>query len=127
MGLGGLAIDPFDDSRAMGRSELLTLLDQLIMEARGVPKWENSTIESYMGAMVGWLADQRTVAPGSLDRRMMGHILSPPGTFRTLADYFVAVRSRVETPDSGWPPHLAKPEPDWRTIGKALSAACVYE
>jgi hypothetical protein len=50
-----------------------------------------------------------------------------PGTFPSLTEYFGAVRRRVKSPAEGWPSHLELPTPDWRAIGKALTAASAYE
>src|SRR5262245_15067331 len=105
------------------------LIDELINEvATGANrKWENPRLERYLEAMWAWLDGRPEPAWDSPDRRMIGHVLSPPGGFMSLADYLVAVKRRVELPADGWPSHLGLPQPDWGMIGTALRVARRYE
>jgi hypothetical protein len=119
--------DPFDESQPFGQAELMAELVDLIREARSPLVWENATVAAFVGAAAGWLGSQQSPAFDSLERRTIGHFLFPPGDFSRLTDYFEAVRSRVATPELDWPAQLEIPMPDWRLIGKALSAAKAYE
>jgi hypothetical protein len=119
--------DPFSDGQKFGRTELLLLLTRYIREALGGPAWENTTVEAYTDAMGAWLGSQSSPPRDSLERRMVGHILFPPGRFSTLPEYFAAVQRRVEAPEDGWPQGVAVPEPDWRLMGKALRIGPAYE
>lgn len=109
--------------------EVLAWVDELIREvATGANReWENPWLERYVEAMWAWLDGRPEPAWDSLDRRMIGHILSPSDDSSSLVDYLAAVKRRVESPADGWPPHLEIPQPAWGMIGVALRVARSYE
>jgi len=113
----------------LSQDEVLVLIDELINEvATGANrKWENPWLERYLEAMWAWLDGRPEPAWDSLERRMIGHVLSPPGAFTSLADYLAAVKLRVQAPANGRPSHLELPPPPWGMIGTALHAARSYE
>lgn len=106
---------------------VLDLLDALMREARTGPDWENTSVSMFQDAMGAWLSGQKEPARDSIERRLIGHILFPPGDFVALTDYLAAVGRRVELPAEGWPTHLGQPQPGWHLVGKALWAGCYYE
>lgn len=112
----------------LSQREVLAWIDELIREVgTGANReWENPSRERYLEAMWAWLSAHPGPAWDSLERRMIGHILSPPGV-TSLADYLEAVKRRVESPADGWPPHLELPQPAWGVIGVTLRAARYYE
>lgn len=113
----------------LSQHDVLTWLDDLISDvATGANReWENPWLEEYVEAMWGWLDDQAEPVTDSLEQRMIGHILSPPGDVESLSEYFAAVKARVKSPVEGWPGHLDTPKPNWGMIGMALRAARYYE
>jgi hypothetical protein len=113
----------------LNQREVLATIEELIGEvARGANhEWENPWLERYLEAMWAWLSDLSEPPRASLEQRMIGHILSPPGDFKSLADYFAAVKRCVEDPAGGWPSHLELPKPPWGVIGTALRVARRYE
>jgi len=117
-------VDPFVVTSQQG---VLALLDALIRQAQGSHDWENDTLFAYQDAMGAWLSGQRDPARDSLERRLIGHLLFPPGDFNDLPDYLAAIRRRVHSPAEGWPDYLEQPQPVWHLLGKALWAGCYYE
>jgi hypothetical protein len=111
----------------LDQKEVLALVDELIRDSAAGADCENPTLDRYLDGMHGWLSAQKDPAWDSLERRMVGHILWPPGDFTLVSDYLTAVRRRVESPSDGWPPHFELPQPPWSLIGTALHAACFYE
>src|SRR5262249_15313881 len=95
----------------LSQHEVLASIEELIDDvASGAnQEWENPRLERYLEAMWAWLDDRSQSAWDSMDQRMIGHVLSPPGDFRSLADYFAAVKRRVQAPADGWASHLAFP------------------
>lgn len=124
--MNGISLPQIPD---LSQRETLAWIDELIREvATGANReWENPWLERYLEAMWAWLSARPEPAWDSLDRRMIGHILSPPGKFTSLPDYLAAVKRRVESPSDGWPLHLEFPQPAWGMIGMALRAARYYE
>lgn len=124
--MNGISLPQIPD---LSQRETLAWIDELIREvATGANReWENPWLERYLEAMWAWLSARTEPAWDSLDRRMIGHILSPPGKFTSLPDYLAAVKRRVESPSDGWPSHLEFPQPAWGMIGMALRAARYYE
>ncbi len=113
----------------LSQRKVLGWIDELIREVatNANSEWENPSLERYLEAMWAWLSGRPEPAWDSLDRRMIGHILSPPGDVRSLVDYLATVKRRVESPADGWPSHLEFPQPAWGMIGAALRAARNYE
>src|SRR5262249_49979646 len=72
----------------LSQHEVLAGIDELIREVAtgGNRGWENPELERYLEAMWAWLNGRPEPPPESLERRMIGHILSPPGV-TSLADY----------------------------------------
>jgi hypothetical protein len=61
----------------------------------------------------------------SLERRLIGHVLFPPGDFIRLPDYPAAIRRRVEAPSEDWPTSLEQPQPVW--LRGAVIEDCVVD
>lgn len=108
---------------------MLAWLDELIREAASGAhrEWENPTVDRYLEAMGAWLSARPEPASDSPERRMIGHILFPPGDFKSFADYFAAVKHLVESPPEEWPYLLAFSDIIWGVIGVALRAGRHYE
>ena len=119
--MSGIRLPPIP---ALSQREVLAWIDELIREvATGANRArENPWLERYLEAMWARLDGRPEPAWDSLDRRMIGHILSP-GDFTSLGDYLAAVKRRVESPAEGWPPHVELPRPAWGMIGMALRTA----
>jgi hypothetical protein len=111
----------------LDQREVLGLLDALIRQALTGADWENLTVFMFQDAMSAWLLGQQEPARDSLERRLIGHLLFPPGDFAGLPDYLMAIRRRTGSPYEDWPTYLEHPQPSWHLVGKALWAGCHYE
>jgi len=122
-------MDSIDAFRAadLDQRGVLALVDELIRLARTSPDWANPTVFMFQAAIGAWLNAQEEPARDSLERRLIGHFLFPPGNFVELPDYLAAIGRRVEAPADGRPTWLEQPQPVWHLVAKALWAGCYYE